>query len=611
MAIVKMTKIYLVGPQDKKDEAVEILENIGSIHIVNLASEIKEPPGDLTHEVAKTKRVVEHLKSLRIEVEKAPELSDDGDITEIYSSYDKLLSDRNGFEQRINVIDKDLRILEPWGDFELEDIDKLKARNLNIDFYSLSKKELKEDLELEELLKSSTWYEWKKLKGVKSEGLVVISKPGFSEINYDKVNLPKKSISENLKEKYRIETSLESIKDELLKLSSFLGLFEEYYEKIHSDLEKTKVTNGLLDHGPVFAISGYAPSKLEKTIESKFKGYPIGLIFEKPTIEDDVPIQFNNGFLVRYFEPLIKMFNLPNYHEPDTTILVAPFMFVFFGFCMADAAYGLLLLGFATWGASKLKKNESTLVFMRLLQLLGLSTAVIGFLMGSFMGISLFSAPWLKGFHNIFYLSYLSKDPKNFFSFAIKLGFLQLFVGVLIKMFIATWKKDFQAVLAAVGLFGFGIMLYIGFFKFGKIPSESWYWYAMLACLTPILLFGGPHSNPLIRVGKGFWSIYDGAIGFVGDVISYARIFGLGLSSGIIAGVVNDLGMSLLSIKPGGVPVGWVIVPFFLIFGHTFNFAMAIIGSLVHSARLNFLEYYGKFFDGGGKPYKPFGKIEK
>jgi V/A-type H+-transporting ATPase subunit I len=124
------------------------------------------------------------------------------------------------------------------------------------------------------------------------------------------------------------------------------------------------------------------------------------------------------------------------------------------------------------------------------------------------------------------------------------------------------------------------------------------------AALGLLFLFSNPSPSIAKRLGGGAWALYN-VFGLFGDVMSYARVFGLGMSSGIIAMVINQMAMGMLGPRPG---LGWIFAPVLLVFGHTFNFAMAIIGSLVHSARLNFLEYYGKWFDGGGKAYAPFGE---
>jgi V/A-type H+-transporting ATPase subunit I len=378
-------------------------------------------------------------------------------------------------------------------------------------------------------------------------------------------------------------------------------VFRQYLADVQSKLARARVVGGLLEDGPIFAVGGFAPATRVDAIREAFTGTTTVVLVEEPGPEDDVPIEFDNHWLIKPFEVLIKMFNLPNYREPDPTILVAPFMGVFFGFCMGDGAYGLMLFLIATFLAVKNKANKVALPFFHLLQVLGISTLVVGLLLGNFFGIPLPTLKVLQPVKEFFPLAAYASDPMKFFGLALKFGCVQLMVGYLIKLFLSIKRGEFQTVICTIGWM---MLLTFGYLWIGMDKPFMSLLGLFIPALVMLFFFSNPSPSVAKRLGGGAWALYN-VFGLFGDVMSYARIFGLGMSSGIIALVINQMAMSMMGSKPG---IGWLFAPILLVFGHTFNLAMSIIGSLVHSARLNFLEYYGKFFDGGGKTYAPFGE---
>jgi V/A-type H+-transporting ATPase subunit I len=273
-------------------------------------------------------------------------------------------------------------------------------------------------------------------------------------------------------------------------------------------------------------------------------------------------------------------------------MFVAPFMGLFFGLCLGDGAYGLLLLIASLLLSIKFKDNRSALPFIQLLVMLGIFATVIGLLMGKVFGVDI-AKP--LGLQTPLLLYGLTNDPKNFFIFALALGGIQVFFGMLLKLIDMIRNAQWQNCLGVLGwmsLYPIGFLIYKG-------HSAS----LMLISLVAIFLFNDPDPSLGKRLGKGTWALYN-VTSLFGDIMSYVRIFGLGLSSGIIAYVFNMIAGILWGIHPAFGPLVAIIL---LIFGHSFNFIMATIGAMVHSARLNFLEFYGKFFVGGGKAYSPFG----
>lgn len=603
MSLVRMRKFYFVGPLDKRDATVAKIEELGVLHVQDLTDQVPDPPAELVAEVARAQRVVDTLRRVRAGMKNPPQLHDTGAISDLLAVYEQTLQKKNQWEQELAQLEKEMRGLEPWGTFEPEDVRLLEAAGVFVRFYLTTDKVLTKNLAF---LNAAFWHHIVELyqAGMYNRGVVAVFMGTPPEdIPFDRMPLPTRSLRELQKTVTKHRDGIAKAHEKLVELSSFLPVFEHHLRAVQSRLARVRVTAGLLEDGPVFAIAGYAPASREKDVITAFVGTTTAVVVEDPSPEDDVPIAFSNWALIRPFEVLIKMFNLPHYREPDPTILVAPFMGVFFGFCLGDGAYGILLFLIATFLASKNKHNTAALPFFRLLQILGAFTTVIGLSLGSFFGISIPKLSMFQSLQSAFLLKLYAQSPSDFFYLSLKIGVVQLLVGYIIKLVLSIRRGEFQTVLCTVGWM---ILLVTGYFLIGKKMMTQPVFLAAGVGGILVFFFSGPGPSFLKRLGAGTWAIYNVA-GLFGDVMSYARIFGLGMSSGIIAVVVNDMARSMMGPRPS---IGWLFALILLVFGHTFNFAMSIIGSLVHSARLNFLEYYGKFFEGGGKEYAPFGQIK-
>ncbi len=603
MSIVRMKKVLLAGPLQAREDSVTRLEKLGVVHVQDLAEQVAEPPAELVAEAARAARVVDTLKKVLKDMPEKPEPRDDRDPADLLATYDQVMLKKGQWEQELAALEKELRTVSPWGDFDLRDVRKLEDAGVFLRLYQTSTREWeKAD---RSFLKEAFWHRRVVLTGARDCGIIAFfegSPP--EEVPFERVSLPQRSVSELTRASERIRDDLEKADRRLVELAAFLPVFEKYAAGAQSRLARARVFAGLLEDGPVFASCGFVPEKRAAEVQNAFSGSSTVVILEDPGLEDDIPIELDNHPVIRPFESLIRMFNLPNYREPDPTIMVAPFMGVFFGLCLGDGAYGLLLLVLGTYLAYQFREKRAILPMMRLLQILGGFTLIIGLMQGLVFGVQLPTLRIFSGLRGFFPLYTLVEKPEEMFYMSLRIGVVQLMIGFIIKFILSLIRKEFQTVIATTGWM---LLLVFGYQWIGN--GMTW---VKFKEVWPLLASGGPmlffFSNPSPSLGKrlggGAWAMYNIA-GLFGDVMSYARIFGLGMSSGIIAVVVNQMSFTMMGPRPG---LGWIFGPVLLVFGHTFNFAMAIIGSLVHSARLNFLEYYGKFFDGGGKPYAPFGE---
>jgi V/A-type H+-transporting ATPase subunit I len=297
------------------------------------------------------------------------------------------------------------------------------------------------------------------------------------------------------------------------------------------------------------------------------------------------------------------MFSLPDYHELDLTVFFAPFFMMFFGFCLGDAGYGLLFLIGA--GLYKFKAPEDFKPYLSLVQILGLATIIFGTISGTFFGINLIQAdiPMLDNVRNLFL------NPDKMFYLAIVLGALQIIFGLFIKAGNQTKQYGFSYALSTIGwlIVLLGSVIYVLLTKTGVIQPNQSILYAIISLgVFFILFFSDPGVNVFSRIGKGVWDIYSTVTGIFGDLLSYIRLFALGLSSGILGFVINDIGLQILGSSKILGPVFFVV---FLILGHTLIILISSLGSFVHPMRLTFVEFYKNAgFKGGGGEYKPFSK---
>ncbi len=594
MAIVKMKRIGLVGPLDMRDALLEALQDVAVLDPVPLVA-VEEPPGELSSRRMSVQRVIKALEGRRKELKKeAPEFSaaTDHDTSEgTIDTVEQLLSRRAELDNRLSVLDKEIAVLEPWGDFVPADVHELAAKGVHLALYELDTDEL-DELDLA----GAAWTSQRLLdaKG-KRIGLSVVSLDEPLKLDRDRVSLPGAALSELTREAARLRAEIEAGEAELGNLSATLPAVKRYDAHTADRLRYAEVRSGLGGDEELFALSGWCPVDEVDTVRAAVGDKPVALITEDPTEDDEPPILLRNWKIVQNFQPLLKAFNLPSYHEYDPTLFIAPFMGLFFGFCLGDLGYGVVLTVVGIWAGRKFKPEGEIKLAVDWLVILGVCTVLIGGLTGNVFGVQLYKVFNLS---ETLLLFSLNADPQKFFYVSLGFGAFQLTIGMLIKLVRLLTLGEWQAVIGQLGWLS--VFPALALWAVGGI---AW---GFLASLIVILLFASPSPSMVRRLGGGAWALYN-ITGLVGDVMSYARIFGLGLSSGIIAMVVNTIAMTVAE----GVPIlGWPLAILVLLAGHSFNFLMAMIGSVVHPARLQFLEFFGKFYEGGGRAYAPFQKLE-
>lgn len=407
----------------------------------------------------------------------------------------------------------------------------------------------------------------------------------------------------------------------ILDYTHYLPTLKSIYDYLLINQQKMIAEAQGVSTETVSFYMGWVPKDNVDDVESIFdKHKEIDYALEDPTEEEfsRVPIALKASKASKPFELLTRMYGLPVYGRSlDPTAHLSPFYFIFYGFCLSDFFYGLIMFLLFGFLAKKAKNNPETSNFMMMLSLAGISAMVFGVLFGSFFG-DLFVNP------DYFYIPFIAnlgvidtlKNPMLVLYIALILGAIHLLYGLLLNL-ITKWKDsvidaifdNVSWMIFLVGFFGWAILVWLA--DLAKIPTLG----PLGVQITTYLILGGAGLIVIngIRKAKStvggkilgiFGGIYDlyGATGYISDLLSYARLLALGLSTGVIAGVFNYLAFMVLGEGSVG---GYIGMGALLIFGHVFNLVLSAFGAFVHSLRLQFVEFFSKFIEAGGKDYEP------
>lgn len=593
--IIQMQKYSLLVFHKEYGDFLKDLQQLGMFHVIEKETEITDDIRKKYQFVNRIEKIIKFLE--KRETEKNDNFSDSDGlniIEEIIKKQEKLES----LHQELIVAHKELLKVEPWGDFSAEIINKLKEKYFYLRFFITSKKKFNNKILSE--------YNAEIISESGNHIYFVIIQHGDEELNIDaeEIKQPERSCSEVKASIKEIDEKISLINNDFDNYSkTSLSLLKQQREAIASNLEYEKVilnTATEVDE-KMKILEGWVPETCKKQIDDFLDKSNILHIIEKSTKKDKVPVLLQNNRFSKLFEPIGKLFSLPAYSELDLTVFFAPFFMMFFGFCLGDAGYGLLFIIGA--GVYKLKAKKDIKPLLSLIQLLGAATCIFGIISGTFFGINLIQTDinLLADYKNLFL------NPDNMFNLALALGALQIIFGMCIKAVNQIKQYGFAHSLATFGwiiiMLGGGI--YGILIMTGVIEQNNNILYSILSIGGFLIVFFSDVNISIpARIGKGVWDIYSTVTGIFGDLLSYIRLFALGLSSAILGFVINDIAMQILNSSPIIGPVFFVI---FLILGHGLNILISSLGSFVHPMRLTFVEFYKNAgFTGGGKEYKPF-----
>ena len=442
---------------------------------------------------------------------------------------------------------------------------------------------------------------------------------GFTRMSYISSRTPADKIVRYQQEIKDNEKLIEEKKAELCKLAEHrndLKLLSDYY-RIRA--EKYEVLGGVLQSESTFILQGYILERDEEEIKKELNDR-FSLMVETTDVpeEETPPIKLENKKLFASAEGVLSSYGLPAKGEMDPTAPMALCYIFLFGLMLSDAAYGLIIF-LACFIVLKKFKNmdEGMAKSLRLFEYCGISTLVWGVLFGGFFG-DLIGVVSETFFHHRIYFNPVwfapLDDPMRMLMFSLLFGLIHLFLGLAMKGYMCLKKKDVVGficdVVAWYFLIGGLVLLLLPtslFESISQVHFEFPEWLGTLSVaitiiglVTIVLMSGRKNKNVALRLALGLYDVY-GLTSWLSDLLSYSRLLALGLATGVIAQVVNQMGSML-----GDGPIGVILFILVFLIGHTFNLAINMLGAYVHTCRLQYVEFFGKFYEGGGEAFTPF-----
>jgi len=657
MAVCKVKKVSIFTHLELKDNIIEELQKAGCIQIIDITSKLKISGllgfneiniTESDSALAEVKYCVDYLSNFQSKSKKSDKSVSTLDNVYDYKKlsslflqhdykkiYEKCVeSDGNlkKLKTRENHLKNTQEQLEEWRELDVKIEDLEETKNTKTITGTLSSKDFISCLE--EIKKIGKEIEIKKISEDKKQSKVVILsiseyhssiKKILSKYSIDYFKAPLEfsgtpndilgDISEELK---NIEEKRKIIFDASKKLNRENLWLYAAFDYLSILKSKKDIEKYIKQTKKVIIIEGWILekdlNKFKNTLYKKFK--ELEVVFSDPKETDDIPVALKNNKFVEPFESVTELYGIPKYTEFDPTPLFTPFYFIFFGMCLSDAGYGLVIAVLSYLALKKFKFEGMAKKFFGLFFLGGISTFIMGAIMGSWMGDTLNYLPENLLFVKTFLINTISlldpiKDPMPLLLISLSLGVIQIYAGFIIK-FIANVKKNkIKTGLMDQGswlLLISGLLLSILVNSVGslaglKIITKYITWAGLLSV---VVTQGRSNKNIILKAAGGVLSLYD-IIGYFSDILSYSRLFALGLSTAVLAVVVNNFVMLFKDIPF----VGFILAALVFIIGHFFNMLISGMGAFIHSTRLQYVEYFTKFYEGGGTPFKPFKVITK
>ncbi len=577
----------------------------GVLHIIEKEKDVPSEIRDKFEHIKDVKAVIKYLSKREVEKSKQ-DCRVPG--SEVFDTVKNAMQNLEQKQQKLNALKKEHGLIKPWGDFSRQTIEKLKENRIKLRFYTIATRKFEEKWLYE--------YPIEVVSTHAGQIYFVLVEKGYltEEIPAEEMRPPERPLSE-------IEAEIDELQSEIQELNALfdkhaaesLPAIERYYLQM---VESVEFDQAIMHTRPeaeekVMLLEGWAPVKTQHELDTYLDQKSIVHIKEKATKEDKVPIALKNKKFSKKFEMLGELYSLPKYGEMDLTPFFAPFYTLFFGFCLGDAGYGILMAIAAMVVKKKVTKELKQV--MGLVFYLGVSTFFFGIISGTFFGIPLYetSLPVYSSLAATFEAQGTNINNLLFY-LSLVLGGIQILFGMCIKAVNETrqfgWKQAIGTMGWIVLLMGSVITFLVGEFTPVEGAALTPVWYLLLGVSgTMILLLNNLTRNILMNFGIGLWDTYNMITGILGDLLSYIRLFALGISSAILGFVFNSLAVSM----SGNIPVVSVIIMVvILVIGHGINLFMSGLGSFVHPLRLTFVEFYKNAgFTGGGKKYNPFKKL--
>ncbi len=607
--IVPMKKIFLLILESEKTEALKILRDLGVVHLESISGD-----SDLLEELRQTREIVSKSISIlpdkKNDVQEGTVSGDRETVLEIAKRIISLAERGKAAEEEILYIRKELDRMEAWGDFNPSDIKYLESKGIKIILAELTDEDIKT---LPEEVKIFTV---KKRKNLTHAALIVSGSFDIDEINV--VTLPEKSRSELetlLKEKIKEKEKYES---EIIKLSGASEKLNSLLQDIDAEIEFESVRSGIGMEDKISYLAGYIPAAKSTEIKKTATEHGWGIMLKDPEEEDIVPTLVKNPKAVSIIQPVFDILGIiPGYRERDISFFFLLFLSIFFAMIVGDGGYGLIFLGSSLFFGIKEKRKTGKMSEMILFLIVMSSFTVIwGAVTGTWFGSKTLSTlPFLKVFIVDKIASFSSQDTSALIKHVcFILGTIQISIAHIWNFIDEVKRKPFIRSFAQLGWLSMVNGLYYLVLNFVldpvKYPVPQFAVYMILGGLAAVVLFSEQEGNFFKGVLKGISSLMTislSSIGAFSDIISYIRLFAVGLATLAVASSFNAMAAGM-----GHGVVGIIGSVLILLLGHGLNLAMGALAIIVHGVRLNVLEFSGHLgMEWSGISYDPFRNRKK
>ena len=624
--IVKMTKYSFLVYHKQYLEFLERIKEIGVLHI------IEKPESILENDILRDKmQTASHIKSALKKLEsyrpKGAELAPfdkNRDGLAVLKEVENALNEKERLEQLLAQSEKERDSMEVWGNFSSEQIEKVREAGFVLNFFATSVQKFDPEWEIQ--------YNAFEIDQVGSTiYFVTVTRPDETvDVDADRITLADKTTPELDAEITKIYAQIRTLDDEIKhRAVSDYNTLKEAEVQTLTDVAFNKALLSTQSEADdkVKLLEGWCPDGSENALNTYLQESHIYYQTSEPKEDENVPIKLKNNRFARMFEFIGELYELPNYFARDLTAFFAPFYVIFFGLCLGDMGYGLLLMLAGLYLRKKVQDVAIKSV-MSLLAVLGGGAVVMGMISGTFFGIELLevNATWFQSFKVMMF------NPEQLFNNALILGGVQILFAMILRLIHKIQSHGFLASVSHLGwlilLVGGGGMLALHSLGssestsetttvtglFGYVNLATVRWLAIIFSIlggTCIFVLSDVKRNVFVNIGSGLWDTYNMVTGLFGDFLSYIRLFAVGFSGSVMGLVFNNLAFEVG--ETVGVPVAsQLVILLILLFGHSVNIAISLIGSFVHPLRLTFVEFYKNAgFEGGGKKYKPFERYKE
>jgi V/A-type H+-transporting ATPase subunit I len=664
MAIAKINKIETIGLQEDKERFLNLLQQLGLVELAALRESTAAAPAQMVSEadILETEEALSFLSSFQeksgflkgmvnlkpvVYQEQLKDIIANFDYRSLLRQLSELRNHLKNLIQHKERLGQERQLLIPWHKLNIA-LDQIHStQNCGIllgSFYTRDYLKILGDFQSENI---NLFFEIVNQDKTNTYVVIIYIQEDFERLqailkgyhfNFATLSHHKCKVKDRLfeidSEALIFDDSMQDIKTkvaDLLKQQFRLMVVYDYLVNIRKRQEANKNLN---QQQFTFSLSGWIRHKdvqiLEQAVAPKFRN--LAIFISEPKADEDLPVVLENNRIIQPFEFITQIYGMPKYNELDPTPFLAPFFFLYFGFCVSDVGYGVILALVSWLALKKFKMGRQGTKFFKLFLFCGISTIIVGALTGSWFG-NLFELlaesnkiflP-LKRFKDALVILDPIKEPTKLLGVALSLGIVQVWFGNIVagigniknKRYLDIVFDQVPMLTLLLGLTGLGLI----FLKlFAKTHMNFFKYSTLLGGLTLILTQGRFEKGWGAKLFYGMYNFYNALSGYLSDVLSYSRLWALGLVTGVMASTINLISIQISQIFGSAVPfinkisffkilISSLLIIVVFVSGHIVSFLMSLLGAFVHPVRLQFVEFFSKFFKSGGSSFKPF-KLE-